>query len=65
LIDSGERSKPDCRAGQQRVHKQQVQIAIHAVKLVLPAAAVNGICFQRMGSQPVCHLSAPDSAGLI
>jgi hypothetical protein len=29
LIGSCERSKPDCRAGQQRVRKQQVQIHFH------------------------------------
>jgi hypothetical protein len=29
LINSGERSKPGCRAGQQRGRKQQVQVAIH------------------------------------
>jgi hypothetical protein len=46
LINSGERSKPDCRAGQQRVCQQQVQIAIHAGKLVLSARSVNGIRFR-------------------
>jgi hypothetical protein len=35
-------SKPDCRAGQQRVRKQQVQDASHAVKLVACALPVNG-----------------------
>src|SRR5580704_1206836 len=29
LINSGECSKPVCRAGQQRVRKQQVQVVIH------------------------------------
>jgi hypothetical protein len=37
LINFVNESKPDCRAGQQRVRKQQVQIAIHASKLVLYA----------------------------
>jgi hypothetical protein len=46
-------SEPNRRAGQQRVRKQQVQIAIHAAKLVSPTASVNGICFERMGSKPV------------
>jgi hypothetical protein len=41
-----ERSKPNRRAGQQRVRKQQVQIAIHAGKLVLSTSPVNGIRFQ-------------------
>jgi hypothetical protein len=34
-------SKPDRRAGQQRVRKQQVQIAIHGVKLMQFVFAVN------------------------
>jgi len=33
LINFVNASKPDCRAGQQRVRKQQVQITIHAGKI--------------------------------
>jgi hypothetical protein len=33
LINFVNESKPDCRAGQQRVRKQQVQVLIHANKL--------------------------------
>jgi len=40
LINFVNASKPDCRAGQQRVRKQQVQVAIHAGKLYAATAAV-------------------------
>jgi hypothetical protein len=33
LINFVNESKPDCRAGQQRVRKQQVQVLIHALKI--------------------------------
>jgi len=34
LINLVNESKPGCRAGQQRVRKQQVQVMIHAPKLM-------------------------------
>jgi hypothetical protein len=35
-------SKPDCRAGQQRVRKQQVQIDFHAARLAHLFCVVTG-----------------------
>jgi hypothetical protein len=35
LINFVNESKPDCRAGQQRVRKQQVQVLIHALKITV------------------------------
>jgi len=46
LINFANESKPDCRAGQQRVRKQQVQVAIHVVKLMASSAGVNGFSRQ-------------------
>jgi len=40
LINSDERSIPYCRAGQQRVRKQQVQVAIHGDNLAVRLRAV-------------------------
>jgi hypothetical protein len=40
LINFVNESKPGCRAGQQRVRKQQVQVLIHACKLAELAAKV-------------------------
>jgi hypothetical protein len=40
-LNSWNESKPDCRAGQQRVRQQQVQIAIHADKITERAVKVN------------------------
>jgi hypothetical protein len=34
LIKFVNESKPGCRAGQQRVRKQQVQVLIHALKIM-------------------------------
>jgi hypothetical protein len=42
LIDSRERSKPSRRAGQQRVGKQQVQVAIHSGRIVHLFCLVTG-----------------------
>jgi len=38
--NSATKLKPDCRAGQQRVTKQQVQIAIHALNLAMAGITV-------------------------
>jgi hypothetical protein len=43
MINFVNESKPGCRAGQQRVRKQQVQIVIHADKLPGRVAAVKSI----------------------
>jgi hypothetical protein len=42
LINFVNESKPDCRAGQQRVRKQQVQIHVHAGKLTHLFCLVTG-----------------------
>ncbi len=51
LINSGEWSKPDCRAGQQRVGKQQVQIAIHGCSIhrLLPPSSL--AVFEKRGDR--------------
>jgi hypothetical protein len=41
LINFVNESKPGCRAGQQRVRKQQVQVLIHAAKLIPMTMRVN------------------------
>jgi hypothetical protein len=43
LANLATKLEPNCRAGKQRVRKQQVQVAIHAVNLAVWSAGVNWI----------------------
>jgi hypothetical protein len=50
LIKFVNESKPGCRAGQQRVRKQQVQVVIHANNIASPSNGVKWILFVFFGA---------------
>ncbi|HSY74751.1 MAG TPA: hypothetical protein VK810_04710, partial [Dongiaceae bacterium] len=51
-------SKPDCRAGQQRVRKQQVQVLIHALKIKVICVRVKYLLVQPMKAACTAFVAA-------